>query len=208
MLSVVIAGGDQPPEPIIDDLVAADRIVVADSGVATARRLGLVPDVVVGDLDSARPDDLAWARGHGATVVEHDADKDLTDLELALQHVTSGAPDRIVVLGASGGRIDHELGNWAAIAAVAAPVVEVRDARGTAYVVSQELPLSEPVGTVVSVQPWGGPAVVTTEGLRWALQRERLSPFEARGVSNEIVTSPARIEVASGVVLVMLPSSA
>ncbi len=207
MLGVVIAGGDPPPEAIIGDLLVAELVVAADGGVATARRLGFAPVTVVGDLDSASADDLSWARRSGTTIIQHDVDKDLTDLELALQHMLARAPDRLVVLGVSGGRVDHELGNWAAVAAVAGPIVEVRNAGGTSFVVGAGLTLSEPVGTAVSVQAWGGPAVVTSEGLRWPLHREELSPFEARGISNEMLTTPARIDVASGIVLVTIPRS-
>lgn len=202
MLGVVIAGGDPPPAAIVDDLGAAGVVIAADGGVATARLLGLTPTVVVGDLDSARSHDLDWAAGVGARIVRHHPDKDHTDLELALEEV--GAVDRLVVVGVAGGRVDHELGNWAAIAA-AGRAVEVRNDGGTTHVVTGELILTDPVGTVVSLQPWGGPAVVSTTGLRWPLHLDELSPFSARGISNLVVNSPARIEVDSGVLFVTRP---
>ncbi len=205
MLSLVLAGGELTTELDTADLGAVELIVAADGGVALARDLGLAPTLVVGDFDSARPDDLDWARAEGADLVRHEVDKDRTDLELALDAVGRAGGTRVIVLGLGGGRVDHELGNWSAVAAADLPRVEVRGAGGTTYVVRREIELEIEVGRLVSILPWGGPAVVTTEGLRWELETEELSPFEARGVSNVVDEAPARIAVASGVVFVVCP---
>jgi thiamine pyrophosphokinase len=59
---------------------------------------------------------------------------------------------------------------------------------------------------VVTLLPVGGPAAgVTTAGLRWPLVADYLLPASTRGVSNEIVTSPATVSVATGVVLAVQP---
>lgn len=210
MLGVLIAGGTAPAPNLLSDLADADLIVAVDGGLGVARALGVEPTLVVGDLDSALEHDLAWARRIGVEIEEHDRRKDRTDLELALARLTEAGVDRIVVLGTAGGRVDHELGNWAALAAVAATTpassVEVRSAGGTTWVVTESIEVADPVGTTISLQAWGGPAVVTATGLAWELDRDELSPFEARGVSNEVVTTPARVRVNSGVVLVTRPA--
>src|SRR4051794_31431446 len=79
MHALVIAGGD-PPAPIDAVLAAAPLVVPADSGVAHALALGLRIALVIGDLDSAAPEDVARAVAAGARVDRHPADKDATDL--------------------------------------------------------------------------------------------------------------------------------
>ena len=83
MHALVIAGGDAPA-PLDATLASAPLVVAADSGVGHALALGLTVDLVIGDLDSAVPDDVARAAAAGARVHRFPADKDATDLELAL----------------------------------------------------------------------------------------------------------------------------
>jgi thiamine pyrophosphokinase len=85
---VVLAGGDPLP-PALDTDVAdaidgAELTIAADGGIRHAHRAGRDPHVLVGDLDSVTPEDLARARTAGTEVLRHPVDKDATDLELAL----------------------------------------------------------------------------------------------------------------------------
>ena len=75
-------------------LQLGDRIVCADAGARHARRLGLMPDLVVGDLDSIEADDRDWLVQNGVQVITYPHDKDQTDLELALQHALPENPQR------------------------------------------------------------------------------------------------------------------
>src|SRR4051812_4734185 len=116
---LIAVGGDAgfaPRWPT--ELAAATVIVAADSGVDHALAAGLPVDHVVGDLDSASERAVAEAEAAGATVHRHPADKDATDIELAVALVRELAADRIAsgegptvhVVGPGGGRPDHTLG--------------------------------------------------------------------------------------------------
>ena len=63
---------------------APTAIVAADGGLDHARAAGLIPDVLVGDLDSVSPAGLDWATAN-ISVQRHPADKSATDTELALR---------------------------------------------------------------------------------------------------------------------------
>ncbi|HET6845720.1 MAG TPA: thiamine diphosphokinase, partial [Anaerolineales bacterium] len=114
---IILANG------VVPDLNAArallregDRILCADAGARHARALGLLPDLVVGDLDSLEPTDLQWLSENDVPVTQYPRDKDRTDLELAIQHGLEQAPESIVIIGALGARLDHTLGNLALLA--------------------------------------------------------------------------------------------
>ena len=125
---VVVTGGDRPDPALVAALGLpgpGDRTVVAaDSGVAHALDLGLGVDVAVGDFDSLAPAVLDRVRDAGATVDDHPAAKDATDIELALDTAVALGAERVVVIGGHGGRLDHFLANalvlaapqWAAVA--------------------------------------------------------------------------------------------
>ena len=83
--AIIITGGDVPHRGVLSHVNDDHVLIAADSGWDGARALALVPHMVIGDLDSISGDGLADARALGVTVVEHPADKDFTDAELALE---------------------------------------------------------------------------------------------------------------------------
>jgi thiamine pyrophosphokinase len=104
---ILIAGG-RAPDPFWLRAAAAGRAVVcADRGASYCREAGLVPEAAIGDADSAG-DDWQWAGGQGARILRYPADKDKTDLELALIYLKKQKDcGSLVVAGVFGGRLDH-----------------------------------------------------------------------------------------------------
>ncbi|MEX2653935.1 MAG: thiamine diphosphokinase [Acidimicrobiia bacterium] len=201
---LVVTGGDPIPPAALDGLAHADFIVAADSGLDHAERLGLTPDVVVGDFDSVSDDALGRFSG---PVERHPVDKDATDLELALRIVVERAPERIVVLGGHGGRLDHFIAN-ALVLTTTPPDIEVewRAGLATIYVVHSTVALSGTPGASVSLVPVGGDTEgVTTSGLRWPLTGESLTSGSTLGVSNEFAATRATVEIQTGTLLVIVP---
>jgi thiamine pyrophosphokinase len=88
-----------------------DWIIGADGGAAQALAWGLVPHLVIGDMDSLPGEARAALEAQGSRFVVHPRAKDETDLELALTYATQRGAREIVVLGALGGRLDHTLAN-------------------------------------------------------------------------------------------------
>jgi thiamine pyrophosphokinase len=174
--------------------------------------------VVVGDLDSASAEGLAWAQNVGAAIVRHPTDKDATDLELALDIAQERAsasatsapgPIAVWVLDGGGGRLDHLVGNLALLAAPR-PHMVLTGLVGAAVVtpVHDTRQVFGAPGEVISLIAFGGTATgVTTKGLRWSLEDAVLQPFTSLGVSNEFAADDAVIGVAGGTVLAIQPGS-
>lgn len=204
---VVIAGGPSPSSNVRALVPDADAVVAADSGVDHARALGLVPTVVVGDLDSISADALAWADSVDASMQVHPADKDETDLDLAMS-VAARMADRVVVIDSGLGRIDHAAANLLLLASDRFAGIEVVAFVGTGLVtvVRGVRHLSAEPGDVVSLLACGGRASgVTTAGLRWPLTDDVLEAGSTRGVSNEFEVAEAEVTVREGVVLALQP---
>lgn len=195
-------------EPRLDSGGAGgfDLVIAADGGVDVARRLGRPVDLVVGDLDSASPAALDWARSCGARIERHPAAKDSTDLELALARACAEAQS-VHVIGSLGGRVDHAAAGLAVLASDrwshAAVSASIDGAR--VDVVRGRRALGGRAGELLSLMAVGGPARVTTTGLEYPLEKSLLDPAEARGISNVIVTPPPVVEVSSGAVLAIRP---
>jgi thiamine pyrophosphokinase len=205
---VVLAGGDPVDGRLREQLPRPDMVVAADSGLEQAAALGLRVDLVVGDLDSVDSTLLAAAERDGATVDRHPAEKDHTDLELAvLVAQRLGAP-RVIIVGGWGGRIDHELANLMLLGsrAYASLHLEAIGSGGRIVAVHDRVELTGMPGDLVTLLAVGGPAHgVTTHGLRYALRDETLEPGSTRGVSNVLLEPSATVELARGALLALLP---
>jgi thiamine pyrophosphokinase len=171
--------------------------------------LGLEVDLVVGDFDSVDPDALAAAEHRGVAVERHPAAKDQTDLELAVIAAQRRGATRVIIVGSSGGRIDHELANTMLLGSrdYAALHLEAISHRGRIVAVHDRIEIAGTLGALVTLLAVGGPARgVTTRGLQYPLQDETLEPGSTRGVSNVLVESVATVEVTAGVVLALIPN--
>lgn len=208
--AVVLVGGQAPERRLVSGAEHADVIIAADGGVRIARTHGLPIHVVVGDLDSASAGDLVWARAENAEIVEYPADKDHTDLELALDVADEAGVDRIVAVGIEGGRLDHELGNWAALCAKRTARVDVHTEHGTVSILHGDshgrLDMTGTRGDLVSLIARSDEATgVRTTGLRWPLDGATLSSTTTRGISNEFAEPEASVEVGTGTLMVVRP---
>lgn len=211
--ALVIAGGDPPDRGILDGAGDAELVVAADCGLRVARTHGLSIDLVVGDLDSVSTGDVAWAEAEGAKILKVPSNKDFTDLELAIEQAAACELMHIVVVGIDGGRVDHELGNWAVLCAPRPQLLEIKTAGGTVTVLHGEfinkIDLSGEPGEIVSIISRNGDAEgVTTTGLRWPLDEAVLSSSSSLGVSNEFTGTEATVAVQHGTVMVARPTPA
>lgn len=182
--------------------------IAADSGLDHARAAGWTVDVGVGDFDSVSVDGLRRAEADGVELIRHDPDKDRTDLELALELALDRRSEPVLVVGGSGGRLDHFAGNLGVLASpeYAGLRIEAWMGAATVWVVRGERRLDLPPGGLLSLIPMHGPAEdVETDGLRWPLHRETLPPGTGRGMSNVVGDGPVRIAVGHGVLLAVAP---
>lgn len=184
-----------------------DYRIAADGGARHLETLGLSPDVIVGDLDSIDEGLLARLREEGAAVERHPAAKDATDLELAIARAVRDGATEILLIGALGGRLDQTLANllilaqenWNVPLAVAEGDQLARLLRGP-----EVLTLTGPTGCYVSAVALSEKVTgITYRGLEYPLVDATLRLGSTRGVSNTLTSSPARISIDTGILLVI-----
>jgi thiamine pyrophosphokinase len=207
---LVFANGDLNDGPAVQAALshAADaRVIAADGGARLALACKRVPHIVIGDFDSLSQDDLAELLSMGADIERYPAAKNETDLELALLAAAEQGATWIRVLGAVGDRIDQTLAN---ITLLTLPDLAGRDVRMVAG--RQTLWLAGPgehrldgaPGDTISLIPLDGDAEnVRTAGLEYPLKGETLRFGPARGVSNVIRRTPARVSFDAGRLVVI-----
>lgn len=187
-------------------LRADDTILCADGGSRHAFALGLIPQAVIGDLDSVSDAEQQRIEAAGIAVIRFPHDKDQTDLELSLQYALKQQPSSILIVAALGNRLDHTLGNLAILTDSRLAGLDCRldDGLEEAFFCRSRSSVHGEAGDIVALIPWGGAAVgVRTEGLRWPLLGETLYMETSRGISNEMLTEAAKIQLNSGLLLVI-----
>ncbi len=208
MRAIVVANGElQDPAKLKARLAGwtTARVIAADGGLHNARKLGLVPDTLVGDLDSIDPAEVPQLEAAGVRLVRSPQQKDETDLELALLHSLELGITQVLLLGVLGGRLDMSLANLLLLAHPQFAMLEIRIWTG-----NQTAWLLRPPGGAVSGQPGdllsliplaGEVSGVVTQGLEYPLRGETLHFGLPRGVSNVLTESTAQVQLQSGLLL-------
>lgn len=186
-------------------------LIAVDGGARHYHALDLLPDLLIGDLDSITPDDRAWCAAGEVEIRQYPREKDDVDFELALRLALGRSRGAVVVYGGLGGRLDHTLANISILAGPtqAGRQVELRRGEERVFFVGREVKFTAQPGSIVSLLPWGEVCSgVTTSGLRYPLVEETLFAERSRGVSNEVLTGAVEIRCRKGNLLcVVNPSS-
>lgn len=186
-----------------------DFIIVADSGMEFMRRVALKPNMIIGDFDSVKEDTLNFFKEQpGILWKELNPVKDDTDTEFAIRQAIELGAEEITVLGATGTRLDHVLGNVALLGIGLEEQVEMHlvDAHNRIRMIDKSMKLTkkEQFGNVVSLLPYSGEVKgVTLKGFKYPLENHTMGCFSSLGISNEIVEEEAEIRFEEGILVVI-----
>ena len=211
---LIFANGDLPDLDKAHALLREDDFIIgADGGTRHALALGLTPNIIIGDLDSATFDSSTSSEHRlrpltekGTQIIRFPKDKNETDLELAIQNALTLNPEEIIILAALGERLDQTLANIALVSNVQRSTSNVRldDGIEEVFFCHDECTIKGTSGDIISLIPWQGEVIgIITTGLKWTLQNETLYPQKTRGISNEMTSEIATIQIKSGLLLIV-----
>lgn len=184
-------------------LYDADLIICADGGAHHAKTLGVIPDFVIGDMDSISQDFLNDLKNNGQTQVIVDPNQDNTDLEVAIALATSFKPREIVLLGVVGDCIDHTLANILCLMQIQPPIMaRVVDDKNEMILVRDFVEITGKKDDIISVIPLTNISGLTYEGLKWGLCNQNVS-FGWLGVRNRMLGEKASIRLKAGNIIVV-----
>jgi thiamine pyrophosphokinase len=205
--AVFLNGAPDPPDLLRRVADRADLVVAADGGARYALDAGVIPDLVIGDMDSLGEAGARAAEERGALLERHPIRKDKMDGHLAVLAVRERGATALDLLCAAGGR-------YSALFAV--PHILLASERmglratmlagwGQAFVLEAgSRTLSGNPQDSVSVFPFTGPATgVTLEGFGYPLEEARLEIGDTLGFHNELVDGAGKVSVGGGALLVI-----
>lgn len=186
-----------------------DYIIVADSGMEFCRRTGVVPDMIIGDFDSVETDTLTFYKKQQNIVFkELNPIKDDTDTEFAIRQAIALDVKEISILGGTGTRLDHVLGNISLLGIGLTEQVQIQliDAHNRIRMMSKSFKITkeEQFGSYVSLLPYNGEVThLYLKGFKYPLDDFSMKPFNSLGISNEIIDTEAEVIFKEGILLVI-----
>lgn len=207
MRIIIVANGTITPEVNLASMVnKADFLIAVDGGADHCLAAGVVPDIVIGDLDSISLKSLNQLKRAEIKILSYPVEKDFTDLELALKYAVNQSEGEIVILGGLGARWDMSMANLMLLGADFLENRVIRMITGNQEAVllraGQQITINGKIGSIVSLIPLSSNAEgVTTHGLRYPLDNETLVFAATRGVSNQLKSKKATVYLRSGLLL-------
>lgn len=212
MLGILIAGGRVQDDWISSILHVYEKetnwLIAIDGGLAVLKRLNRVPQEVVGDFDTINPEILSYYRQiPGIIWKTHKPEKDATDTELALEAAKEAGCSHVILLGATGGRLDHELSNIQLLNLYTDDDMdmEILDEKNriTLLRAGNCTFLREKVyGKYVSFVPISEEVKgITLTGFKYPLTKKDITIGSSLCISNELVSEKAEITFDRGILL-------
>ena len=207
MKVVIVANGEIKSINFLKYMIEnSDYIICADGAVKYLMDLNVCPDLLVGDLDSIDKETLEWAKRNSISIQRFPVKKDMTDTELAVEFALKQNPDKIIIMGAIGSRLDHSLSNIMLLYKIHKLGIDaaVIDEINYITIVNDVLKMRCRIGEIVSIIPIGGDAKgVTLKGLEYSLTDHDIKMGSSLGISNKSVSKEIIISVKDGILLVV-----
>lgn len=207
MKTVIFASGLYTPNLHTTQAIRqAEYLIAADNGAQYCLSHGILPDVVIGDLDSLHPKILKELSLAETEIIQYPEEKDSTDFELALRHALLRGATEIIVLGALGGRWDMSFSNLFLLTHPDYSDLRLsllqNDHRLTILHPHQTLLIDGQIGDLVSLLPLTPRVLgIKTTHLHYPLHDEHLDFASSRGVSNRLLATQARITLGAGILV-------
>ena len=198
MTGILLTGGEAPEKYDSIGIYAeeSDIICAADSGIYHAERYGLKPDFIVGDMDSVKnAEDIE--KHNYAEIREYSRDKDYTDTELGFFLLKERGCDKVVIIGAGGGRTDHLLAVFSMFYRDIHPDLWIMKSEAVTSV-DEKISFKAEKGENISFFPVSAEETrMKSSGLVWELDNLVWKPGDT-GISNRASAGIVTVEMVSG----------
>ncbi|KZS48311.1 thiamine pyrophosphokinase [Paenibacillus glucanolyticus] len=203
---LIFTGGELSPR-FLEEIQNGDFIIGADRGALYLIEHGIRPNLSVGDFDSIPPEQMERVRSMSEKVVDCDPiDKNLTDTELAFDLALDKSPESILILGATGSRLDHTLANIHMLIRglqhhISCSILDENNfitLTGTSCIVENK------GFTYVSLLPLTTEVTgIHLEGFEYPLHNATLRLGQSLGVSNKLAEDKGTVRIEGGLLLII-----
>lgn len=201
---LILANGKAPQKSVVRYLQnrGYNTLICADGGANSAKKLGLTPNFIVGDLDSINPETLKYYKGKSEIIkLERQTD---TDVEKCLKFALSKGYKEAVLTGVTGDRLDHTFCNLGIILKYYKKIylrIIAETSILSPYSGTVEIPAIP--GELISLYSFDLTTKISSSGLKYPLKNTML-PFGKRdGTSNIAVGNTVKLKISNGIIFVI-----
>ena len=182
-------------------------MIACDGGIDHCRKDNIVPDIMVGDFDSATNENYMYFKNMGVEEIKFPTHKDMTDMEIGMDLALKYGADEIYIFGGIGSRLDHSIGNVHLMCKSLEKGVKtfLINEDNTVTLVDKFIEINTHRGQTVSLIPLTTTAEgVTTVNLEYALNDATMTIGSTLGISNVATEDNISISVKKGILIVFL----
>ncbi|EPY2274330.1 thiamine diphosphokinase [Clostridium sporogenes] len=208
MKAIIIAGGKAPSKELLkQEMKDYSYIICADSGANCLYEYGITPDFILGDMDSIDKRIFSYFKEKGVYMDKYPKDKDFTDGLVALNKAIELKADTIALLGCTGNRIDHILGNLGFLEICLKNNIKayIKDENNEIFLIDKNISLKSRKPNYFSLQAYGSNVEgVTLFNAKFPLENYTLKMGDTLTTSNEFTDKELHIHIKSGTLIVII----
>jgi thiamine pyrophosphokinase len=212
MKVLIVTGGERPEDEFLKEKAASSSVIIAaDRGAEYCLRAGILPGMVVGDMDSLAVDIQNELITNNIEIRKFDCRKDMTDTQIAVDQAIEKGADEIEILAGIGSRFDHSLANvYLLYRAMSRGVKATIISRiHEIFLIEKQCMIKHKTGFIISFLPFGHSANgIKLEGFEYEVNNADMDMSFPFGISNTVRTDPAKVIVSEGILIAIISRSA
>lgn len=198
MKGLIISGGNRVRRETLFENIEDRFIVVADGGIKNLVGTDIIPDEVLGDFDSIDEEGKSFIEKNNIKIEKYPSRKDFTDTELCLEVLLKKGADDIIILGATGTRLDHMFSSMFLLERLKKESVAgkfIDDYNEVSFISNETVEVKKNKYKYLSIVPVSKEVCLTLKGTEYEVENLKFNRFTTIAVSNEVKDEVAKIEI-------------
>jgi thiamine pyrophosphokinase len=201
---IIIANGKSPSKKVIEYFYSKgfSTIICADGGANSAKKLGIIPDFIIGDLDSISSSTLKYFKNK-STIIKINRQND-TDVEKCLKFAIKKGFKEVVLLGVTGDRLDHTICNLGIVIKFFNKIkIHISAENSFLSAHNKALLIKSKINETISLYAFDQKTFITSKGLMYPLKKSNLAFGERESTSNVAVSESVELKINGGIVFII-----
>jgi len=205
--AIIISNGKMKNKRFYKRLIKKnDYVICVDGGSKHAKRLNIIPRMIIGDLDSLDKPTQHYFLKKGVEIIRYNREKDKTDMQIAVELVMKFGFKDVLILCVFGDRLDHVLANVFLLQMMTERGVKSKiiDEYNEIFLIKNYGKIRGKKGDIISLIPLTKEVnKIKTKGLKYELHNGKLKIYDTLGLSNVLIKDTATINCKKGSLLVI-----